>query len=82
MVVVYSGRQDLPYNARAFSITSFETQSSSCDFIRVSGRLICLLDLNNYKRFSFVRECDSFLQCFVMLGPARYYFFFNFFAGC
>ena len=25
----------------------FETQSSSCDSIRVSGRLICLLDLNN-----------------------------------
>ena len=50
-VVVYSGRQDLPSNARAFSLTSFETQSSSCDYIRVSGRLIyspkCLLDLNN-----------------------------------
>ena len=33
------------------TITSFETQSSSCDYIRVSGRLIyspkCLLDLNN-----------------------------------
>ena len=34
-------------NARAFSLTSFETQNSSCDFIRVSGRLICLLDLDN-----------------------------------
>ena len=34
-------------NARTFSLTSFETQISSCDFIRVSGRLICLLDLNN-----------------------------------
>ena len=32
---------------RAFSSTSFETQSSSCDFIKVSGRLVCLLDLNN-----------------------------------
>ena len=41
-VVVYSGWQDLPFNARAFSLTSFETQSSSCDYIRVplSGRLI------------------------------------------
>ena len=39
-LVVYSGRQDLPSNARAFSLTSFETQSSSCDYIRVSGRLI------------------------------------------
>ena len=38
-VVVYSGRQDLPSNARAFSLTSFETQSSSCDYMRVSGRL-------------------------------------------
>ena len=50
-VVVYSGRQDLPSNARAFSLTSLETQSSSCDYIRVSNRLIyclkCLLDLNN-----------------------------------
>ena len=50
-VVVYSGRQDLPSNARAFSLTSFETQSSSCDYIRVSGRLSyslkCLLHLNN-----------------------------------
>ena len=39
-VVVYSGRQDLPFNARAFSLASFETQSPSCDYIRVSGRLI------------------------------------------
>ena len=41
-VVVYSGRQDLPFNARTFSLTSFETQSSSCDYMRVpvSGRLI------------------------------------------
>ena len=46
-VIVYSGRKDLPSNARAFSLTSFETQISSCDFIRVSGRLISLLDLNN-----------------------------------
>ena len=30
-VFVYSGRQDLPSNARAFSLTSFQTQSSSCD---------------------------------------------------
>ena len=83
MLIDYSGRQDLPYNARAFSLTSFETQSSSCDFIRASRRLICLLDLNNLKRFSFVRECDGFLQCFVMLEQARYLFFFcKFFAGC
>ena len=31
----------------------------------------CLLDLNNFKRFFFGRECDGFLQCFVTLGPAR-----------
>ena len=72
-----------PMHARAFSLTSFETQSSSCDYIRVSGRLIyspkCLLDLNNWKRFSFVRDCYGFLQCFVMLGPARYSFLFVFF---
>ena len=51
VVVVYSGRQDLPSDARAFSLTSFETQSSSCNYIRTSDRLIyspkCLLDLNN-----------------------------------
>ena len=50
-VVVYSGRQDLLSNARAFSLTSFGTQSSCCDYIRLSSRLIyspkCLLDLNN-----------------------------------
>ena len=47
VIVVYSGWQDLHFNARAFSLTSFETQSSSCDFITVSGRLNCPLDLNN-----------------------------------
>ena len=25
--------------------------------------------MNNEKRFSFVRECDGFLQCFETLGP-------------
>ena len=49
--VVYSGRQDLPFKLRAFSLTSIDTQSSSCEYIRVSGRLIYspkyLLDLNN-----------------------------------
>ena len=39
-VVVYSGRQDLPENARAFSLTSFETQSSSCNYL--SFRLFSL----------------------------------------
>ena len=77
-VVVYSGRQDLPSNARAFSLTSFETQSSSCDYIRVSGRLIyspkCLLDLNNRKRFSFVSDCDGFFHCFVMQAQLVIYF--------
>ena len=69
MVIVHSGRKDLPYNARAFSLTSFETQSSSCDFIKVSGRLICLLDLNNESDLLSSGN-DGFLQCFVMLGPA------------
>ena len=50
-LVVYSGRQDLLSNARAFSLTSFGTQSSCCDYIRLSSRLIyspkCLQDLNN-----------------------------------
>ena len=49
--VVYSGGQDLPSDARVFCLTSFETQSSSCDYISTSDRLIyspkCLLDLNN-----------------------------------
>ena len=75
------GRQDLPYKARAFSLTSFETQSSSCDCIRVSGRLIYSPVSWIWKRFSFVRECDGLLQCFVTLGPGHYCFFF-FFAGC
>ena len=31
------------------------------------------------KRFSLVKECDGFLQCFVMLGPAHWccLFFFD-----
>ena len=43
VIVVYSGWQDLHFNARAFSLTSSETQSSSCDYIRVpvSGHLFC-----------------------------------------
>ena len=43
--------QDLPSDARAFCLTSFEMQSSSCDYRRTSDRLIfspkCLLNLNN-----------------------------------
>ena len=78
LLFILVGKMHPPMHARAFSLTSFETQSSSCDYLRVSGRLIyspkCLLDLNNWKRFSFVRECDGFLQCFVILGPARYFF--------
>ena len=50
-VVVYSGWQDLPENAGAFSLTSFQTQSSCCDYRSVSGCLVyspkCLPDLNN-----------------------------------
>ena len=50
-VAVYSGWQDLPENARAFSLTSFQTQSSCCDYRSVSGCLVyspkCLPDLNN-----------------------------------
>ena len=78
LLFILVGKIYPPMHTRAFSLTSFETQSSSCDYIRVSGRLIyspkCLLDLNNWKRFCFVRECDGFLQCFVILGPARYFF--------
>ena len=78
LLFILVGKMHPPMHARAFSLTSFETQSSSCDYIRVSGRLIyspkCLLDLNNWKRFSFVRDCDGFLKCFVILGPARYFF--------
>ena len=39
-----------------------------------------LQDLNNEERFSFVSECDGFLECFAMLGLARWCFF-CFFAG-
>ena len=40
-----------PPRQEHFFLTSFETQSSFCDYTRVSGRLIyslkCLLHLNN-----------------------------------
>ena len=39
-----SGWQDLPSNGRVFSLTSFETQSSYSNYIRVSG---CFLDLHD-----------------------------------
>ena len=53
---------------------SFETQSSSCDYIRVSGRLIyfpkCLLDLKIITKIDFLcQRMRWFLQCFVMLSP-------------
>ena len=34
-----------------------------------------LQDLNNEERFSFVSECDGFLEWFAMLGLARWCFF-------
>ena len=53
---------DLPSDARAFSLTSFEMLNSS-------------LRLNeDFSDFLFVRESDGFLQCFVTMGPARWRF--------
>ena len=54
-VIVVSGQHDLPFDARAFPLTSFEMQCPSLPLIK-GFRLFfpkCLLDPNNYKRFSF-----------------------------
>ena len=56
-VIVVSGQHDLPFDARAFPLTSFEVQCSSLP-LNKGFRLFnsfpkCLLDPNNYKRFSF-----------------------------
>ena len=54
--VIVSGRLDLPSDAKAFSLTSSEMLSSSLRLNKGFGCLIspeCLLDRNNYKRFSF-----------------------------
>ena len=52
-----TGRQDLPSDARAFSLTCFEKQNSSMRLNKGFGLFNfsgdCLLDLNNFKRFSF-----------------------------
>ena len=65
---------DLPSDARAFSLTSFEMLRSSMRLNQGFRLLIspkCLLDLNVISDFIFVRESDGFLQCFVTLGPGR-----------
>ena len=56
-VIVLSGRHDLPFDARAFPLTSFEMQCSSLP-LNKGFRLFncfpkCLLDPNDYKQFSF-----------------------------
>ena len=55
-ILIFSGRHDLPSDARAFSfLASLEMQSSSLRLIKALGCLIspkCLLDLNNSKQFS------------------------------
>ena len=55
-----------------FFLTSFETLSSSLQ-LNKGFRLFNFLPspfLIYWKWFSFVCECDGFLQCFVTLGPA------------
>ena len=65
---------DLPSDARAFSLTSFEMLNSSMR-LNEGFRLFNFSKVppgsEYYKRFSFVRESDGFLQCFLTLGPAR-----------
>ena len=55
--VIVSGRHDLSSDARAFFLWPLlKCKVLHCGEIRVLGGLIsltCLLDLNNYKRFSF-----------------------------
>ena len=68
-VIVLSGRHDLPFDARAFPLTSFEMQCSSLS-LNKGFRLINFLQSASRIRiiisdFLLVRECDGFLRCFV-----------------
>ena len=69
LVIVVSGRHDLPFDARAFSLTSFEMQCSSL-LLNKGFRLFNFLQSASWIRiiisdFLLVRECDGFLRCFV-----------------
>ena len=68
----------MPSDARAFSLASFQMQSSSCDYIRTSDRLIyapkCLLDLNNLEIF-FCQGMQWFPAIFCHAGPSSLVFF-------
>ena len=68
-VIVVSGRHDLPFDARAFPLTSFEMQCSSLP-LNKGFRLFNFLQSASWIRiiisdFLLVRECDGFLRCFV-----------------
>ena len=76
---VIAGRYDLPSYERAFSLTSYETESSSLQLSK-GFRLFDFLQSFSWiwiiiNDFSFVRECDGFLQSFVTLGLARLCFY-------
>ena len=68
-IIVVSGRHDLPFDARAFSLTSFEMQCSSSP-LNKGFRLFSFLLSASWIQiiisdFVLVRECDGFLRCFV-----------------
>ena len=69
---IVSGRHYLPSDARAFSLWNVKL------FMRLNDgfRLFKFLQSASWiwitiSDFIFVPKCDGFLQCFVMLGPAR-----------
>ena len=83
LLFILVGKIYPPMHTRAFSLTSFETQSSSCDYIRVKGRLIyspkCRLDLNNLKAIFFCQGLRWFPKVFCHAGPSSLLFLFLFF---
>ena len=69
-MVIVSGQHDLPFDARAFPLTSFEMQCSSLR-LNKGFRLFNFLQsaswiLKIISDFLLVREFDGFLRCFVM----------------
>ena len=68
-LLLFCGRHDLPFDARAFPFTSFEMQCSSLP-LNKGFRLFNFLLSASWIRiiisdFLLVRECDGFLRCFV-----------------
>ena len=70
-VVFVSGRHDLPSDARAVSLTTFQPSSFLLRLNKGSNFVQSAFWSWITKRFSLVRECNVFLQCCITPVPVR-----------